>query len=286
MKNPNALATEYSVEMLEKALFLRLIRGDFKAGDILPSKERLAEMYSVSTHTVSSAVGRLVARGLLRRAQGVGIVVAELLETCEIDVMIRLMGSSGDERALELEVQLLDLLAINCREVVYRAASCRTDEHLMWFRHYLRLLHDRMELGAHVDYVADAQFQMLRVLAAAAGSVAFTVLLNSFRHYLRGAGGIQLFGPEAWRQLEEGLQEKNVSRCQQVIQRCFERRIARVLSMISKAGGTDNEGGAQAVSLETDHFGTLDLDEPVVSVAGGDIEPAAGDKDPSSPTSS
>src|SRR5438445_373473 len=101
MKNPNALATEYSVERLERALFLRIIRGDFRSGDVLPSKERLGAMYSVSSHTVTSAVGRLVARGLLTRADGVGIMVADLLETCEIDVMIRLMGSSGDERALE-----------------------------------------------------------------------------------------------------------------------------------------------------------------------------------------
>jgi hypothetical protein len=206
----------------------------------------------------------------LIRVQGVGIVVAELLETCEIDVLIRLMGSSGDERALELEVQLLDLLAINCREVVYRAAACRTDEHMMWFQHYQRLLHDRMELGAHVDYVADAQFQLLRVLAAAAGSVAFTILLNSFRHYLRGPGGIQLFPPEAWRQLEEGLQQKNVTRCQQVVQRCFERRIARVLAMISKAGGPDDEGGAQAVSVETESLGRLDTDEQSGGIPTGD----------------
>src|SRR3954452_7548808 len=145
MKNADSLVTEYAVERLEKALFLRLIRGDFRAGDILPSKERLAHMYGVGQHTVTAAVGRLVSRGLLVRSPGVGIVVAELLETCELDVMIRLIGSSGDERALELELQLLDLLAVNCREVVFRAVSCRTDEHVTWFSHYLRLLHDRID---------------------------------------------------------------------------------------------------------------------------------------------
>jgi DNA-binding FadR family transcriptional regulator len=248
MKKPNAVTTEYSVERLEKALFLRIIREDFRAGDILPSKERLAETYGVGTHTVTAAVGRLVARGLLIRAPGVGIVVGELLQTCEIDVLIRLMDSSGDDRALELEVQLLDLLALNCREVVRRAAACRTEEHLTWFRHYLRRLIDRIELGAHVDYVADAHFQLLRVLAAASGCVAFTVLLNSFRHYLRGAGGIQLFSPEAWRQLEHALESKDADRCQQIVQRCFELRIEKVLDLLSRSGGADNEGGVSPVS--------------------------------------
>src|SRR5260370_14956053 len=104
MKNPNAVTAEFPVERLEKLLFVRMIRGDFRAGDILPSEERLSEVYGVSLATIASAVGRLIARGLLLRAPGVGIIVAELLETCEIDVMIRLMGSSGDDRALELEI--------------------------------------------------------------------------------------------------------------------------------------------------------------------------------------
>jgi DNA-binding GntR family transcriptional regulator len=251
-KAASEVTTEFSVERLEKALFLRIVRGEFKAGDILPSKERLAATYGVGATTVTSAVGRLVARGLLIRAPGVGIVVGELLQTCEIDVLIRLMDSSGDERGLELEAQLLDLLALNCREVVSRAASCRTDDHLTWFRHYLRRLYDRMELGAHVDYVADAHFQLLRVLAAAAGSIAFTVLLNSFRHYLRGPGGIQLFPPEAWRQLEEALVSKDTHRCEQIVQRCFEHRIGDVLARLNRSGGTDSDGGqSPAVSPES-----------------------------------
>jgi DNA-binding FadR family transcriptional regulator len=249
MKNPNAVATEYSVERLERALFLRIIRGDFQSGDVLPSKERLAETYGVSPQTVTSAVGRLTSRGLLIRADGVGIMVADLLEACEIDVMIRLMGSSSDERALELEAQVLDLLAINCREVMYRAVSCRSEEHLTWFAHFLRQLHDRIELGAHVDYVADAHFQLLRVLAGAAGSVAFTILLNSFRHYLRTAGAIELFPPEAWRQIEAGLKVKDVMRCQQVLQRCFDRRIEQVLDRLAKLGGANHEGGAQPLAI-------------------------------------
>jgi DNA-binding FadR family transcriptional regulator len=251
MKKPTAVTTEFSVERLEKALFLRLVRGEFRAGDILPSKDRLAQMYGVSPTTIAAALGRLISRGLLIRRDGVGIVVAELLETCEIDVMIRLMSSSGDARALELEVQLLDLLALNCREVVFRAVACRTDEHLTWFSHFLRTLCDRIELGAHVDYVADAHFQLLRVLSAASGSVAFTVLLNSFRHYLRGAGGIELFNPDAWRQFEEALKVKDAHRCQQIIQRCFDVRTARVLALLETYGGSNSEGGASSAVTTT-----------------------------------
>src|SRR5262249_55072468 len=146
------------------------------------------------------------------------------------------------ERALELEVQLLDLMSVVFLEVIYRAAACRTPDHLKWFNHYLRVLLDRVDIDTHVDHLADAHFQLLRVVAGAAGSVVFTVLLNSFRDYLQGPQGLELFPPESWVQLAKAFEAKDVGQARQVFQRCFDVRSARVLAQLSKARG-GNEGG-------------------------------------------
>ncbi len=51
--------------------------GKLKPGDQLPSTAELAERYGVSRNTVRDAVNRLLAQGVLRGHQGLGVFVAK-----------------------------------------------------------------------------------------------------------------------------------------------------------------------------------------------------------------
>lgn len=153
------------------------------------------------------------------------------MKTLELDVqqVTRMIEDRSDtERALKLEAQLLDLMSIVFLEVAYRAAGSRSLAQVKWFNHHLRQLHDRVDLEAHVSQVAEAQFELMRVLATAAGSVAFTMVVNSFRTYLHGRAALELFPPETWRALGEAIERKDVGRARQVMQRAFDRRSAAV----------------------------------------------------------
>lgn len=252
MKNPDAVTTEFAVDRLERELLLQLIRGQYRAGDFLPSTVRLTQLTSCSVNTIRSAVGRLLSRGLLTYVPGEGIRVEELLESCDIELLLMIISDKCDaERALELEAQLLDLMSLVFFEVVYRAAGTRSDDHMKWFNHYLRNLLDQVDQDTHVAYLADTQFQLLKVLSAAGGSVAYTVLLNAFRAYLNSAAALELFPPESWQQLVEALQQKDVVRARQVFQRCFDRRTSKVLELLAKARGVpgDENGGPPTVEL-------------------------------------
>lgn len=249
MRSPNAVRSEFAVDRLEREFLLKLIRNEFKPGEFLPSLPRLARQYSLSESSVRSALGRLVSRGLLSHVPGFGIRCEEMLESCDIDLLLMLVRDTTElERALELEVQLLDMMSVVFVEVAYRAAACRTLDHLRWFNFYLRGLLDRVDQDAHVDYVADGGFQLLRVLAAASGSVAFTVLLNSFRQYLRSTAGLELFPPEMWSRMAVALEEKAVGRARENLQRCFDVRTTRLLEQLARLRGLkgDTEGGAPA----------------------------------------
>jgi GntR family transcriptional regulator len=55
----------------------RIIAGEFKPGDTLPSEPKLNEEFGVSTITVRRAIHELVLEGLVESRQGVGNIVRE-----------------------------------------------------------------------------------------------------------------------------------------------------------------------------------------------------------------
>lgn len=62
---------------LERHLAERIRGGEFKAGDLLPSEDRLCAEYRVSRITVRRALTALTGEGLIERRRGVGTFVAE-----------------------------------------------------------------------------------------------------------------------------------------------------------------------------------------------------------------
>src|SRR4051812_48266407 len=62
---------------LEDALRERIARGDWGAGDALPTEPLLGEEYGVSRITVRRALDSLAQRGLIRRRHGIGTFVAD-----------------------------------------------------------------------------------------------------------------------------------------------------------------------------------------------------------------
>jgi GntR family transcriptional regulator len=88
-------------ESVAHELERRILMGEYAQGSQLPSESELASSVGVSRTTLREAVGRLVARGLLRREQGRGtyvrgrsrIQISMLLEAnLSISDMIREMG--------------------------------------------------------------------------------------------------------------------------------------------------------------------------------------------------
>lgn len=62
---------------LEQALRARLTSSEFEPGDLLPSEERICELYGVSRITVRRALDALIAQGMIIKKRGVGSFVAE-----------------------------------------------------------------------------------------------------------------------------------------------------------------------------------------------------------------
>ncbi|MBK7864136.1 MAG: GntR family transcriptional regulator [Archangiaceae bacterium] len=244
----------FAVETLEQQLVLGVICGEYRPGDYLPPLSHLAHLARCSPEAVRAAVGRLLARGALVHEPGRGLKVSELMEGVDLELLLQLIrGKSDAERALELELQLLDLMSLFLLEVAYRAAATRTEQHLKWFHHHLRALLDRAELDTHVKHLATAQFELMRVLASAGGGVAFTALLSAFRGYLCSEAALELMPPDVWERMGTALAERDVTAARQLVQLAFDRRIARVLELLARVRGLD--GGSNPPTVELMEWG-------------------------------
>ena len=62
-------------EEIFNILHKKIISGEFKPGDNLPSQDKLADQYSVSRNTIREAINRLMVMGLVSSKQGIGTVV-------------------------------------------------------------------------------------------------------------------------------------------------------------------------------------------------------------------
>ena len=66
-------------EQVRRDLLQRIVNGEFKAGDLLPTEETLCKEYGVSRITVRRAVADLVANYIVTRKRGLGTIVTRRL---------------------------------------------------------------------------------------------------------------------------------------------------------------------------------------------------------------
>ncbi|HEX3428779.1 MAG TPA: GntR family transcriptional regulator [Candidatus Limnocylindrales bacterium] len=93
----------------------RVLMGEYPVGSQLPGENELASSVGISRTTLREAVGRLVAKGLLRREQGrgtyvhgrSGIRISMLLEAnLSISDMIRDMGMTPETSEVEASIEV------------------------------------------------------------------------------------------------------------------------------------------------------------------------------------
>lgn len=74
-------------QQLRHELFARIRRGEFAAGDLLPSENQLCDEYGVSLTTARRALLELVKEGVVRRRAGVGTMVAPRVRAANLTLV-------------------------------------------------------------------------------------------------------------------------------------------------------------------------------------------------------
>ena len=107
------------VQQLEELL----LKGQFLAGEKLPSERELAERFAVSRPSLREAIQKLEAKGLVYRKQGSGTYVQEKLSPLMTDPLLNLISQHS-----ESQFDLLEFRHALEGMAAYYAALRSTDE--------------------------------------------------------------------------------------------------------------------------------------------------------------
>jgi DNA-binding FadR family transcriptional regulator len=178
------IRSNHAVEQLEQLLLLRILSGEFANSDVLPSQRALAEQYGVCRNTVGSAVGRLIARGLCTSRTGLGIHPVQLIQALDHKLLLELVKQAENlARSMRLLEQLLAVVRGLLTDAAAEAANCREATHVGALRELLLVVSSRGESGEDGEPVATPgdEFNLWRIVAGGAGSLATTAALNGLR---------------------------------------------------------------------------------------------------------
>jgi len=93
---PTEISLKPLYQQVRERLLLRLIDGDWIAGDVIPSEIQLARELGVSQGTVRKALDEMVRDNILRRKQGRGTFVASSEDAEFVFQFFRLQPDTGD----------------------------------------------------------------------------------------------------------------------------------------------------------------------------------------------
>ena len=244
------MRSDFAVDKVERELLRGILSGRYRANDQLPSLDRLCASFGVAYQTVRSAVGRLVARGLLAIVPGEGKRVLELQSSIDLKLLVEIINEASDEpaRKWNLVAQACGFLRFMLSEIADRAARHRDDTQLEWLRHLVRMLQDRVAMRSTRREVGDCELQLIRILAGASGCITHTAIINSMRSLflsdLLVAESDSLVKVDEYWALMEAIANKDPLRAREIIDGAWWRLEEHCIEELKKLGWTETPTGA------------------------------------------
>lgn len=234
--------------VIEKRLQRLILSGELRPDDALPSVYELAKETGCHPKTVASAVGRLEAKGLVRLDRGVGYIVVDLLRSADFEIFVDLLAMAKEPaRKYALIAQLLGFLKPALRDMVERAALHRMTDHLTWLQAAISTLEAMGGGTVMVSAVGESEQNVLRVIAASAGNVVYTVLLNSlwslFVPQLVLPGAATLIPVETYGELFHRLEAREARQAGDLIEAAILRREEACVAELNALGWVELPSG-------------------------------------------
>ncbi len=241
------MISEFATDKVEQTLFGWILSGRLRAGDKLPSVEQLARDFGVGYGAVSRAVSRLTVRKLVRIDPGDGAYVVALLEVAGLGLLWPLLSHCDqDDRRHELLAQFYGFLRPMMSEWAERAASNRTSDQLGWLNHYVLVLQDRRQLRCPRGEIGGVEYEIARVLAAAAGNFCFTFMLNELEEMFTSDALVKedevLIPVETYWALWEALRERDGKKAAKLVEAALWARESSSIQELRKRGWREQGG--------------------------------------------
>jgi GntR family transcriptional repressor for pyruvate dehydrogenase complex len=171
----SAKVFERVAEQIEK----RILEGELRKGDRLPTERELAEQFQVSRTAVREAMKSLAQKGLINMRPGRGTIVIDGAREAmqnSISLMMKLkLGEVGGSD------NLVEFRGILETEIAALAAARATEKELSAMREAIRVMDESLN---DADAFIDADNAFHEALAQATQNALILILINSIVHLL------------------------------------------------------------------------------------------------------
>lgn len=150
-ENPVQVTPLYS--QIKEKLLAAIARGEFKAGDQLPTQRELCERYSASHMTVRRAIDDLVAIGVISAIPGKGLYVTEAKQDTEASPLISFSEDMA-RRGMQATSQVLEAELTGAPTILAKALGVEAGTALVYLRR-LRLA-DGHPMALQTSYLVHA----------------------------------------------------------------------------------------------------------------------------------
>ena len=161
---------EKIVEQIES----RILDGDLKSGERLPSERELGKQFGVSRTSIREAIRVLNLKGLVKVNHGRGTFVAEKIPSAmrqSVDQMVNIAREEGSGNLIELR-EILE------PEIAALAAGRASEEHMTALREATATMEETMGDPEAADAYIEADLDFHLSLAEGAGNPLFLVLID------------------------------------------------------------------------------------------------------------
>ena len=171
------------------AIEQRILSGELRPMDPLPTERELAQQFNVSRTAVREAIKALEQAGLVNVHHGRGVIVAAASQARVADSIARFLRVEKSPMWA-----LVELRTILEKEIAALAAQRRTDDDLAQLDALVKRMGELV--GSPTEYV-ETDLEFHRALVASAHNPLFEIVLDPFRSELRRSRDIGATVPNA-----------------------------------------------------------------------------------------
>lgn len=237
------MVSDYAADQAERTIAGWILEGRYRKGQRLPGLYQLMEELGISYPTVSRALDRLRSRRLVTFEPGVGIVAVSLNESVGLDMLWPMLQHCNEPwRRWTLLCQFYDFIRPSLVDWVERAALGGSQAQIDWISHYTLALEDRHNRKSTRADIGHAEYELARVIAAAAGNICFTMTMNPlfelYRSDMLVKGTDTIVPPETYRSVVIALRARDGKKAGELLEAALWRRESECIAELRKLGWT------------------------------------------------
>jgi GntR family transcriptional regulator, transcriptional repressor for pyruvate dehydrogenase complex len=174
-------------EKIAALLLKKIIKGEMKVGEKLPTERNLALTLQVNRSTIREALKKLESLEVIEIRHGDGVYVKNYLESPNLE-LINALFYLDDTLDTDILMTLLQVRLILVPEMAAIAARNRTEEHIQALEE--TVFHSKDVSVMHRD------MKIHHIIALASGNILYLILLNFFNGFFVDFGHLYFDSPE------------------------------------------------------------------------------------------